>query len=318
MHLDSSDLEMTTSREPSPTATLCDEQMQTEGERRYTHYDDFAHLVPINRRAQQAFDEVASRIAGDDGWQPHARKFVVCADPNAVEKIMRVDHYRLSLNLLPSSAHPDSGWYVGSGYADSPGRVDLLLTAHPKAYDVDRRHFRLFHDPQSSYRLMLETRGEVVLNGQEMLEGNDKRAVDQVLGLGVGDLQYCLTFTKFGLSRMYKEQLLAGARYQARDDPARDFLNPSPAPYTIRDYRVHAATSGGSTSTVSQGYHIATGKAVAVKRIRRTRANCTQVSNEMLYLEKLKHVSSIIERRTGLIVSDELAGQYLPFERRRG
>lgn len=277
---------MASVRGDSPAETLYDEDIQKANDAL-----DFAHLIPINRRAQQAFEEVASRIAGDDNWQLHARQFVVCADVSASDDMLHVNHYRLCLSVPPSPAHRESGWYVGSGYADKPDRVDLLLTAQPQAYDVGRRHLRLYHDPQSSFRLTLETRGEVVVNGQEMIQGGTKRVVDQILGLGVGDLQYCLRFTNYGLSQRYADHFFAKVGVPANIDPPRDLLNLSPAPYTIGSYRVHAANAGGSTSTVSQGYHITTGQSVAVKRIRRTKHNWHQVSNEMVYLEQLKHVS---------------------------
>ena len=249
---------------------------------------DFARLIPLSRTARQAFQEVATMIDNDPDWQPEARRYV---DAERTESGEYIGWYRFNMDVVP----PDfdtRGWWIGSGHPHRPEVVPILLTSQVHDWGVATRHFRISFRPDGGPPI-LQARAKLIINGQDELERVaptwGRRALDERMGIGVGDLQYRFEFTKFGRSESYHQQLREKLKFVTDNDN----ITPSPAPLVVGQWRAYATGFGGATSIVLPGYDTRSSEVVAIKRIKRSSRNSHAVRSEIALLRLLDHVSKI-------------------------
>lgn len=210
-------------------------------------------------------------------------------------------HYRFSLDLLPGN--PGLGWILGGGRNDMNDQgVDYLLTLQKKQHHVHGRHARFAHHPESGVFMLTVDAGKMVLvNGKERVEGARQAIATVDTGLSVGDLGYRLEFTRLHEKR-YREQLtifresLGGWLSEgANKEPPRSLeITPSENHYEYHGFIIQSPFGAGGYGMVSPGIEKSTGKAVAVKRLKRTSKSMARIWLEVkIYKEIGDHVRLI-------------------------
>ena len=275
---------------------------------------DFARLVPSNRPAILAFHDIAERIRLDPAWNPHARRFIFIEETkrhlspewdgsdtsgSAGEDSgpVLMGYYRLSLDLITN--HPRLGWVIGSGRRDlENGGVDFLLTLQKTKHRVRGRHARLIHHAQNGALMLIVGKGNVVfVNGIERVEGSQRVVGSVRTALSFGNLSYTLEFT--GLNEThYRDKLekLFATLHPGNDKPPLSLeLTPLEHHYEFRGFMIHSPFAAGASGVVSAGFEQSTGRAVAVKRVKRTPASVARIQLEVQIYRKIgDHVSSDI------------------------
>lgn len=184
---------------------------------------DFARLIPVNRPAMLAFDEIVKTLKLDPQWNLNARRFIhyddsphnlplhwkgseTDTDTEIEPNKIWIGYYRLNLDILPSI--PSLGWILGGGRSDMKDQgVDFLLTLQKKQHHVHGRHARLKHHPESGILMLIVDQGKmVVVNGKERVEGSQRAIATIDTGLSIGDLDYRVEFTLL-TENTYREQL---------------------------------------------------------------------------------------------------------------
>lgn len=269
---------------------------------------DFARLVPANRAARIAFNEVVDKLrTPDSGWTE-----------TGLEKYMHIDrvkvdvheensdtdtdgdippltislwtgYYRLNLDIPPSNGK--IGWVVGRGRSDLINRgIDFLLTCS-SIYGVSGRHARFLHHSSSNALMVVAGRRPVVLNGTVELENAHQAITAVVTGISFGDLIYRLTFTSLNRN-VYAQQLKNLHRSSSGGLPG--FMSPTPAStdYELKHYTVKAVFAEGSTCIMSSGIDRRTGALVAIKEMKRNVRNSSALAHEIEVNRSLSpHVS---------------------------
>ena len=265
--------------EPSPTKTdimYCDWGFDP-----YCSQSDFARIIPVNRLAKKSFQAVAHKFASESNWMASSRKFIQFSDYTPEGEM--VGYYRLDMADQPKSFQ----WMMDSGSPRDPERVHFVLTVVPKAYEVTERHCYFRHHPETGI-LLVRARSEVIVDGKELLDVRNTRAVDPAMGIALGDVMYKIEFTDYSHSVAYLNQVKALNPERPRDLPS--LATPTPATKILDQWRVYDAKYGGSTSTVGFGYKASTGGLVAVKRIKRAQHNVRNVRNEINMLRRINHI----------------------------
>lgn len=256
---------------------------------------DFVRIYPVNKRALDEFAVVAARFEDDENWQAHAREYIVYTRNNENYQ----GYYRL--NMASTAATKDRGWMVGSGNLIDPTSVHLILTALPHAHSVAARHCRLCHEPKSD-RLVLQARHEVIIDGKHRVLGPYQQAVrarhqstqilDSETGLGFGDLQYRLEFTRFSRTPHYVNQLALAKTSRGQFPVVAPLAtSPTPARHMLGDWRIYDASKGGASCVVSAGYHAVTGQEIVCKEMVRNSRNQEDILHEIRMLKKAHHVT---------------------------
>ncbi|KIX05274.1 uncharacterized protein Z518_06146 [Rhinocladiella mackenziei CBS 650.93] len=267
---------------------------------------DFARLIPVNRPAILAFHSIAERMRLDPAWNPHARKYIFVEDSkrqlspewdgsdtsngtkNEPSQVL-IGYYRLSLDLIAN--HPELGWVVGSGRKDLPnGGVDFLLTLQKNKHRVHGRHARLVHHAKNGALMLVVSKGKVVtVNGLERLEGSQRVLGSIRTALSFGNLSYNLEFT--GLNETsYREKLgdLLTKRHPNNDIPPMSLeLTPQEHHFELHGFTIHSPFASGTSGIVSAGFEQSTGRAVAIKRVRRTPATVARIQLEIRIYKKI-------------------------------
>ncbi|KAH8807604.1 kinase-like domain-containing protein [Xylogone sp. PMI_703] len=268
------------------------------------HHGDFARLVPANRLARSAFNEVAETLKSDGSKYPHARQFIhidstqveffaelSASDTESEHKVTQrwwTGYYRLNMNITPLA--PGLGWIAGTGRKDlEHGGVDLLLAPGKGQNHVAGRHARFKHSQSGTLLLISDTR-KVVINGTDEFR-KDQRAITSVTtGITFGDLAYTLEFTNLD-PRVYKSELERARKAAGHLQEQPSFLNPTPSgyDYELKNYAVQGVFAEGSTCTVSVGVDRKNGSPVAIKKMKRNRFNFARVMHEVDVLKALGH-----------------------------
>jgi hypothetical protein len=273
---------------------------------------DFARLIPINLSAMLAFDDIARTLKLDPEWNPHARQFIHVDDlqdlpPQWQDSDTETDVkdkpkkiwtgcYRFSLELLPRTLR--LGWVLGGGRKDMKDQgVDLLLTLEKTKHHIHGRHARLTHDLESSAFMLYVAEGKVVIvNGKERLEGSQRAISSVETGLSLGDLAYQLEFTQLNEMR-YREQLGKLRVMLNRGDrgpPLSLEVTPSENHFEYHGFTIQTPFASGGHGVISAGIKKTTGKAVAVKRLKRTPESVARIFLEVEIYKKIgDHVSLI-------------------------
>jgi hypothetical protein len=112
----------------------------------------------------------------------------------------------------------------------------------------------------------------------------------------LGDLTYRLTWTDLSEEHQQKELQQALDRVDNSQNKSVMLLSPTPSKPMI-DYhgcQMFDARLHGTTSTVSLGYEKSSGKAVAVKIVKCTRAQYGDLGRDIDILQRLDHVSCFL------------------------
>jgi hypothetical protein len=273
---------------------------------------DFARLVPVNHDAVLAFHSIAERTRLEPDWNPHIAKFLFIEDlPRAIspewdgnsdtasdatgsyQGQVLTGYYRLSLDLLTN--HPRLGWVLGSGRQDLPnGGVDFLLTLQKNKHHVHGRHARLLHAQNGALMLVVGKKKVVHVNGMERLDGSQRVIGSVRTALTFGNLSYNLEFTGLQESS-YREKLgeLFTKLHPDGDIPPMSLeLTPLEHHHEVHGFLIHSPFASGASGVVSAGFEKSTGKAVAIKRVKRTPATVARIQLEIQIYRKIgDHVS---------------------------
>ncbi|KIW65071.1 hypothetical protein PV04_07356 [Phialophora macrospora] len=269
---------------------------------------DFARLVPVNHNAILAFHSVAERARLEPDWNPHIRRFLFIEDtPRAIspewdgtsdtnsdatgplqQGQVLAGYYRLSLDLITN--HPRLGWVLGSGRKDLPnGGVDFLLTLQKNRHHVHGRHARLVHAQNGALMLVVGKGKTVVVNGIERMEGSQRVVGSVRTALAFGNLSYNLEFT--GLNETsYRDKLgeLFTKLHPDGDVPPMSLeLTPLEHHHELHGFLIHSPFASGASGVVSAGFEKSTGKAVAIKRVKRTPATVARIQLEIQIYRKI-------------------------------
>ena len=274
---------------------------------------DFARLVPVNHDAILAFHSIAERARLEPDWNAHIAKFLFIEDvPRAISPEwdghsdtasdttgsfpgqVLTGYYRLSLELLTN--HPQLGWVIGSGRPDLPtGGVDFLLTLQKNKHHVHGRHARILHAQNGALMLVVAKKKAVLVNGMDRLEGSQRVMGSVRTALAFGNLSYNLEFTGLHEST-YREKLgeLFTKLHPDGDVPPLSLeLTPLEHHHELHGYVIHSPFASGASGVVSAGFEKSTGKAVAIKRVKRTPATVARIQLEIQIYRRIgDHVST--------------------------
>ncbi len=282
---------------------------------------DFARLVPVNRQACIAFNEVVERIKKEPDWNSHAQQYLnvsesktsLGADFSGSETDSAPDiygtnntsvwtgYYRLNLELPPRRFR--YGWVIGS----NPDEADILLTTKKQQYRVRGKHARLTYDLLSYAFLVVADFGRsVLLDGKDEVRNAQRVVWSKATGVTLGDLSYKLVRT--GLKEQILREQLSVLRNELgaskHEPPA--YLAPTPSndDYEYSGYIVKGVFAQGATCSVSAGLDKRTGVAVAVKKMVRNSRNFLMVKNEVEIMKSIgSHVSCLLGCHFGLVVT---------------
>ena len=263
-----------------------------------SHFRDFARLVPVNKQAYLAFNDVVDKIKQDPSWAPHATNFIqaspfkraltemsgsetdTSASASEASLAPRIwsGYYRFNLDQLPKRMR--FGWLIGT----DPTEVDLLLTPRKRVCRVRGRHARFAFQLQSySFMVIADFGRTVLLNGIDEVRNAERVLWAHETGITVGELSYKLVRTAVSETTL-REQLLTWRKelgISSFEPPSYLAPTPSPDDYKYHGYVIKAVFAQGSTCSVSAGVDERTGKAVAVKKMLRNQRNWRLVQNEI-------------------------------------
>lgn len=284
---------------------------------------DFAKLTPSNRLAHEAFNELIEQSLCSPQDYHYAAKFlhfqkledgdddifslISDTEGSTVTEERRRQwrgHYRLSLKLLP--LHPPLGWVLGSQMAAPMTHgADFLLTAATKGsrHGVGRSHARISFHRETGCLLIHAGRRSVSLHSSfgTVRLVHDFRALTEASGITVGDLQYQFEFT--GLNeRIFRDEL----EHMMKDAlgvlnfeiPLSLNTSGTDSDIQMKDYTVKKVFSSGATSMVANALVKATGEAVAIKKLKRTRNNRDAIMCEAVVLQQLERIRRHVSIRS--------------------
>ncbi len=275
---------------------------------------DFAVLVPANRLAKQAFDQIARKMEEDPNWNRVARRYIVVnsqkehsatnnnngdqstRSKHKAVKSLWTGHYRLNFSIRPRS--PGTGWCVGGGvFKNEYESPEILLTERKGYYDVSTNHALIANNfTTGSLMIYVTPNSSVVVDSEE--------DVDQCViwaaktRITFGDLVYTLLRdTRTSRDEQSQRLKFYQSFYHPREESLPTVLSamPSTTDYVYKDYVIRDIVGVGGNALVFGGEHKRTGNAVAVKKIRRTIKNHVVVSREIMIGKTLgSHVRVVL------------------------
>lgn len=277
-------------------------------------------MIPANDAARDAFAQVAQKALDDKGWSPSARQHIqsnhqpiqVSTCSNASEsdggtgpaKTLRPvlkGCYILDLAVPPSEPH--KGWFIGGGkFSECEIPPDILLTERTKQHSVSHNHARLFHNFASGALIISKIDSDKILvNGHELLE-RQRVIHGRTTSLEFGNLRYTLEVRKYNADDHYRYLLKCykGKHDIADDDyPQNMVATPSESDLVTENYVLKNPVGDGATSVVYAAHERINGKAVAVKKIRRSENNAKAIERDIQITQYIgEHVSRpIVARR---------------------
>jgi Protein kinase domain len=200
-------------------------------------------------------------------------------------------NYRLSLELEPENIA--LGWVIGGGRRDLKDQgVNYLLTLEKTKHHISGRHARVVHHSESGALMIVVDRGTTVpVNGQERIEEARRAIVSVRTGLSFGDLAYQLEFTELNEAR-YREQLKSlrsHLPYGLSEPPVSLEITPSENYFEYHGFFIQTPFESGAYGIVSSGMEHSTGKAVAVKRLKRNPESVARIQLEVKIYKELRH-----------------------------
>lgn len=127
---------------------------------------------------------------------------------------------------------------------------------------------------------------------REQGEQDYQAALRHGTAIRLGDLTYRLVYTDLNQGQQQLELEEALQRTSAENTKSIMLLSPTPSKPTIdyHGYSIFDAHLHGTTSTVSLGYDKSNGKPVAVKMVKCTRAQFSDLRKEIEIIGRLNHV----------------------------
>ena len=262
---------------------------------------EFARLIPADRPAKIAFDQIASKMKADPDWNQHARKYVVIYPQQSSfeyvdsegsegedgsglqpqERMIWRGFYRLAFDIPPRDVR--LGWLLGGGkFALGDESPELVLTEKKEHNCILGRHARLVHDYSSgALVLKIAAQGSAFVDGKEVRDSIVIWSVNTLITLGT--LSYNLQLD--GAADIAHRGRL-GLYQQAhglvlKTYPMSLLSTPAPTDYIHKDYLIKNPVGYGDCSTVFAGMHIKTSAVVAIKRIARGDGNADEVEQEV-------------------------------------
>ncbi|KAF2135318.1 uncharacterized protein K452DRAFT_239598 [Aplosporella prunicola CBS 121167] len=247
--------------------------------------------------ARRIFNQLVDELIAKPRSLQHVRKFVHydIVDPNDHDNLgggRYCGFFRLNFNIPP--AHEHIGWVLGTSRRGlATGGADVLLAPGPSTFNVESRHVYLQHHRQTGVLMIIAGKHPVLINGIEKLQ-NACHAVCEPTGITIGDLAFKISFTDLD-EESYRYQLRRVMDLNAPSFPRIPHeITPAPTPdmnhYRVNtkyySYPVHA---GGTYSTVAYAFVKATGEAVALKIMKRTRHNTFDIDKELRIMRMLNH-----------------------------
>lgn len=267
---------------------------------------DFARLIPQNRLAQEAFNEVVLNMKDVNAdFSSHAAKFIHVDGLRSKELVsfsesdssntgtntgvsLWTGFYRLNLNLLPGK--PLLGWIIGTGRDIRP--ADFIICKQG-AHHVHGRHARLTYHEVSGALLIQSDKRLIIIDGKDNIVNDKKALLDKKTGITIGDLSYVFEYTNLN-KRIYFDQLnrLRQQLHNASNLPS--FLDPTPSAkdFVLNDYLIKDAFAQGSTCSVHIAIHRTFGKYLVAKKVHRNNRNQQRIKAEVEILKSFEpHVS---------------------------
>ncbi|KAM0123459.1 hypothetical protein ACHAO1_011288 [Botrytis cinerea] len=263
---------------------------------------DFARLIPQNRLAQEAFNEVVLNMKDVNAdFSSHAAKFIHVDDLRSEELVsfsesdssntgtntgvsLWTGFYRLNLNLLPGK--PLLGWIIGTGRDIRP--ADFVICKQG-AHHVHGRHARLTYHEVSGALLIQSDKRLIIIDGKDNIVNDKKALLDKKTGITIGDLSYVFEYTNLN-KRIYFDQLnrLRQQLHNASNLPS--FLDPTPSAkdFVLNDYLIKDAFAQGSTCSVHIAIHRTFGKYLVAKKVHRNNRNQQRIKAEVEILKSFE------------------------------
>lgn len=266
----------------------------------YRGYDS-ARLIPADRPAKIAFDQIASKMKADPNWNQHARKYVAIypqqssfeyvdsegsegedgSGPQPQERMIWRGFYRLAFDIPPRDVR--LGWLLGGGkFALGDESPELVFTEKKEHNCIFGRHCQLVHDYSSgALVLKIAAQGSAIVDGKEVRDSMVIWSVNTLITLGT--MSYLLQLDgaadnahrgRLGLYQQVHGLVL-------KNHPMSLLSTPAPTDHIYKDYIIKNPVAHGGSSTVFAGMHIKTGAVVAIKRIARNDDNADEVEQEV-------------------------------------
>lgn len=267
---------------------------------------DFARLIPQNRLAREAFNEIILKIKDvNAGFSSHAAKFIhvdglkseepcsfsesdsVNPDTNTAISLW-TGFYRLNLNLLPGN--PLLGWIIGTGRDLRP--ADFVICKQGP-HHVHGRHARFTYHEVSGALLIQSDKRPIIIDGKDNIVNNRKALLDKKTGITIGDLSYVFEYTNLNKS-IYFDQLNRLRQQLPNASNLPSFVDPTPSAkdFIINDYLIKDAFAQGSTCSVHIAIHRTVGSYLVAKKVHRNNRNQQRIKTEVEILKSLEpHVS---------------------------
>lgn len=261
----------------------------------------FATLTPANNAARDAFDQVARKKFGDNGWNSVARQNI-----KANKQPIQVSTYSsasenddgtgppgnscpiltgyYTFDLAKPPRQPNKGWLIGGGkFSGGDERPEILLT-EKKRYDrVASRHARLAHSFASGALIITALDSKVAINGMEIVDG--QRVIHgRTTSLEFGILKYILEVRTYEADEDYRDHLTSYKRKHGLDDddyPTNLLATPADSDLVTQNYVLKNTVGYGATSVVYGAYDRRSGDVVAIKKIRRTERNAKEIQQDI-------------------------------------
>ena len=304
---------------PSPASTAVLEECTWRNWPYTPQTNDFARLIPANRKAQHAFRRVVNRVRGHEDFPEYSKRFMYYdftslaedistdespSDTGSVSPLPQPDlpsvtgFYRLNMRDLKGP-----GYIMGRQPQKSKLKVELILGRREDG--IRSYHGRLYRDLDNGALLVISDRHQIFADGISLKR--DHKDPDQPLReyqlavgsetfLTLGDLSYRLQLLPLGPDEAQKQ--IALARLHRGDASSQVDFNLSalstPDVHIWRDYELHPPFAKGAQGSVAYGRHRHTGNVYAVKIIQFQQSRIQDVRNEINLLQRYTHVSTVL------------------------
>ena len=257
---------------------------------------------------------MAQKKLDDNDWNPNARQNIktnkqpiqVSTYSNASEsdggtgpsgtfRSVLTGYYTFDFDKPPRQ--PDKGWLIGGGkFSGGDEPPEILLTERKKYDGVSSRHARLAHNFTSGALVITASDNNVVLiNGHEVVD--DQRVIHgRTTSLEFGQLKYTLEVRRYDTDEDYRDHLRFYKQEHALGDddyPSNLLATPADSDLVTQNYVMKNPVGDGATSVVYAAIDKRNGRAVAIKKIRRTQKNAKAIHQDINIADYIgEHVSA--------------------------